>query len=134
MLTGKLDAALKQIYGNSQDAFDSYNQVEAIQTVIVVYRNGLPAGCGCFKPFDESRVELKRMYVEPEFRGIGLARQILGELECWARELGFSSMVLETGVLQPQAIALYRKEGYLDIPNFDPYVGNDLSICMEKKL
>ena len=105
MLTGKLDAALKQLYGTTQDAFDRYNEIENLDTVVLAYWNGMPAGCGCFKPFDEGRVELKRMYVEPEFRRRGIAQAVLHELEDWARELGYTAMVLETGTLQPQAIS-----------------------------
>lgn len=133
LLTGKLDAALKQLYGTTQSAFDRYNEIENLDTVVLAYWNGMPAGCGCFKPFDEGRVELKRMYVEPEFRRLGIAQAVLHELEDWARELGYAAMVLETGTLQPQAISLYSTEGYQIIPNFDPYSGNELSICMEKR-
>lgn len=133
MLTGKLDAALKQLYGTTQDAFDRYNEIENLDTVVLAYWNGMPAGCGCFKPFDEGRGELKRMYVEPEFRRRGIAQAVLHELEDWARDLGYAAMVLETGTLQPQAISLYSTEGYQIIPNFDPYSSNELSICMEKR-
>jgi GNAT superfamily N-acetyltransferase len=59
---------------------------------------------------------------------------ILNELEKWALEIGFNSMVLETGKLQPAAIQLYKKQGYQIIPNYNPYIGNELSVCMKKNL
>ena len=94
----------------------------------------MPAGCGCFKPFDSNVVELKRMFVEDKFRGKGLGNTILLELEKWAKELNFSSIILETGTVQKEAITLYKKNGFIVIPNFDPYIGNELSICFQKNI
>src|SRR5690606_27921009 len=65
--------------------------------------------------------ELKRMYVRPAFRGRGLSRLVLTELERIAVERGMARLVLETGVRQPEAIALYRSVGYRRIANYGPY-------------
>lgn len=82
----------------------------------------MPAGCGCFKPFDEKSVEVKRMFVADEFRGKGVGRAVLSGLEKWAAEIGYSRMVLEMGNRQPEAAILYRM-GYMVIPNYGQYIG-----------
>jgi GNAT superfamily N-acetyltransferase len=134
LLTKKLDQELKLIYGSTQEEFDQFNIIDNIETVIVAYINNTAAGCGCFKAFDKNTVELKRMFVDDQFRGEGIGAAILIELENWAKELGYSSIVLETGTVQIGAVALYKKYGYSVIPNFDPYIGNELSICFKKNL
>jgi putative acetyltransferase len=72
------------------------------------------------------------MFVMPESRGRRVAAQILGELEAWAFESGFSSCVLETGMKQPEAIALYKRSGYVPVPNYGQYAGVYNSVCMKK--
>jgi len=74
------------------------------------------------------------MYVRPEHRGKGIAVAIMQELEAWAIELGTRTAVLETGLAQPEAIALYRKMGYTQIENYPPYVDVAISMCMGKRL
>lgn len=131
-LTQQLDKELKLIYGQSQEEFDQYNVINDLPTVVVAYINDQPVGCGCFKPFDKKSVEVKRMYVDPTIRGKGVGAMILTELENWAKDLNFTSVILETGTEQPDAVRLYEKMGFEVIPNFEPYVGNDLSICFAK--
>jgi GNAT superfamily N-acetyltransferase len=91
-------------------------------------------GCGAFRPFDLRSVEIKRMFVLPAFRGRGVARRILESLHDEARMRGFNFSVLETGLRQPEAIALYERAGYQRIEPFGPYVGNALSVCFRKAL
>jgi GNAT superfamily N-acetyltransferase len=91
-------------------------------------------GCGAFRPLDERTIEIKRMFVQPPYRGRGLARVILERLEAEARQRGFTRSVLETGVRQPEAIALYRACGYSEIEAFGPYVGSASSVCFGKAL
>ena len=74
------------------------------------------------------------MYVKPDYRGKGVAAQILKELEKWAAEINYSLCILETGKKQPDAIALYKKSGYTQIPNFGKYVHVENSVCMKKSL
>jgi GNAT superfamily N-acetyltransferase len=74
------------------------------------------------------------MYVAPEERGRGVGRALLAALEAAARALGLSRLVLETGDRQREAIALYRRAGFRDIPPFGEYVGSPLSVCMGKEL
>ena len=74
------------------------------------------------------------MFVAENNRGLGIASSILTALEIWARELGFTTCVLETGKKQPEAIALYLKCGYTIISNYGQYEGVENSICFEKHL
>jgi GNAT superfamily N-acetyltransferase len=90
--------------------------------------------CGAFKTFDADSVEVKRMYTREEFRGKGIASMLLENLEIWAKEMGYSKAVLETGKRQPDAIRLYQNRGYQVIPNYGQYVGIENSVCFEKKL
>jgi GNAT superfamily N-acetyltransferase len=78
--------------------------------------------------------EIKRMYVAPAVRGRGIGRQVLQELEAIASHLRANRIVLETGLRQPDALALYRRAGFVEIPLFGEYVDSPLSVCMEKIL
>jgi len=78
--------------------------------------------------------EVKRMYVVPQARGLGLARAMLVHLEETARSSGAEVMVLETGLRQPEAIALYESSGYLPIAGFGFYKDAPLSRCMARSL
>jgi GNAT superfamily N-acetyltransferase len=104
--------------------------------VFLVVRDddGRPVGCGGIARFDESRGELKRMYVVPEARGRGLGRLVLERLEEEARDLGYASVVLETGDRQQEALGLYESSGYARIPCYPPYDSRELSLCFEKPL
>ena len=129
-----LDEDLTRRYGPIQKHFAQFNKVDCIQDVVVVYAEGTPVGCGAFKPYDTETVEFKRIFVSAEYRRQGLAGMILRELEMMATAKGFRSAILETGVLQPEAIQLYRKAGFEIIPNYEPYTESTNSVCMRKRL
>ena len=74
------------------------------------------------------------MYVPPALRGKGIASAVLAELEKWAKELNYKKCILETGKKQPEAIALYNKNGYCIIPNYGQYENVENSVCFEKNL
>lgn len=74
------------------------------------------------------------MFIQPTFRGKGAATLILQELENWAIENNYRYAILETVKTQPEAIALYTKNGYTVIPNFGQYENIENSICMHKNL
>lgn len=78
--------------------------------------------------------EIKRMYVAPRWRGAGLARQMLAHLEATAAAAGARALVLETGLRQPEAIALYESSGYTPVPGFGYYRDAPLSRCFGKRL
>jgi putative acetyltransferase len=103
--------------------------------VFVVVRDGERAvACGGVARFDETRAEVKRMYVLPEARGRGLGRRVLEELEAQARELGYAALLLETGDKSDAALALYRSSGFASIRCWPPYDSRSLSLCFEKRL
>jgi len=74
------------------------------------------------------------MFVDPEARGQGIAAAILADLEAWATELGYQTAILETSKRLEPAVRLYLRSGYEVIPNYEPYVGIDDSVCMGKEL
>lgn len=110
------------------------NIIELNRNVVVFYLDEKPVACGCFKKYDKKTIEIKRMFVSPEVRGLGLAQRVLQELELWAQELDFSVSVLETLYKQQEAISLYQKVGYTIVDNYGPYVGLDKSVCMKKEI
>ena len=132
-LTKRLDAELRAQYGEAQAQYAPYNIVDT-ETAVVASIDGVAVGCGCFKRYDDETVELKRMFVDSAHRGARIGRAIVGELERWALEQAYRAAVLETGVEQHAAVALYERSGYTRIPLYGPYVGMDLSICMRKQL
>lgn len=134
LLIGELDKELWSHFNDRQAVYDQYNIIENNKNVIVAYKDGMPVGCGCFKKFDEQCVEIKRMYVKPEYRGQGIAASVLNALEKWAKELNFSSAVLETGDKLQSAIHLYQKSGYIVMEKYGPYKAMPASICMFKSM
>jgi putative acetyltransferase len=105
-----------------------------IKNVVVAYIDEEAIACGAFKEYEANAVEIKRMFVEPTFRGKGIAQKVLAELELWAKELQYNFCMLETGKKQPEAIALYTKVGYNVIPNYGQYEGVKNSVCMKKEI
>ena len=99
---------------------------------LVARDDGNAVGCGALVPMDENVVEVKRMFVAPEERGYGIATQILDELERLARKFDYDAMRLETGIRQPESIALYGKAGFYRIPNFPPFEDDSSAVCFEK--
>lgn len=133
-LVKMLDADLAIRDGAEHSFYSQFNKIDKIRHAVVWLENGTPIGCGAIKVFSDEAVEVKRMYVAPEGRQKGIATRVLTELETWARELGFTKSVLETGKRQPEAIALYEKNGYVRTENYGQYVGVENSVCFEKNL
>ena len=133
-LVDLLDADLKIRDGNEHEFYAQINQTAVLKNVLVCYNNLSAIGCGAFREIDEKTVEIKRMYVLPDFRGQGIASEILLELEKWASELKYTKTILETGINQPEAIALYKKSGYSIVQNYGQYAGLENSVCMKKTL
>jgi len=131
-LTISLDKDLNHRYGVQEKEYDEHNQLEFIETVLVGYIKNRAIACGCFKGISHQTVEIKRIYVNENNRGKGFSYLLLGELEKWANELGYSKVRLEMGKGQPEAMGLYNKCNYKVIDNYGPYKNLDNSICMEK--
>jgi GNAT superfamily N-acetyltransferase len=91
---------------------------------LIAYLDDRAVACGGWRVHDGPdgpEAELKRMYVSPAVRGRGVGRAVLAELERTAVEAGYRRMVLETGVKQPEALALYQSAGYVEVPKFGYY-------------
>lgn len=133
-LTALLDADLKIRDGEDHAFFAQYNKSDHIHHIILALQNGIAVGCGAFKAFEGPVCEIKRMYVRPEARNRGIAGKILSALESWAVSEGYTHTILETGIKQPEAIHLYKKSGYHQIPNYGQYKDVSSSVCMKKHL
>ena len=129
-----LDADLAVRDGEDHPFYAQYNKLDAIKHVVLAYDNEDPVGCGALKEYAPGTMEIKRMYVPPQKRNLGIASMVLAELEAWARELSYASCILETGKKQPEAISLYKKNGYTVIPNYGQYANVDNSVCFEKRI
>ena len=101
---------------------------------LIARAGGEPVGCGALRPLGAGKAEVKRMFVRPVLRGCGLGVAILEALEKAGREAGYDTLLLETGTRQPEALALYRKAGYMESEPFGEYIGNPFSVCMTKRL
>jgi GNAT superfamily N-acetyltransferase len=93
-----------------------------------------PVGCGGVRLHEPGIGEIKRMYVDPRARRQGVARAVLTAVEEHALELGYTRLILETGIMQPEAIALYESHGYEAIPPYGHYKDSPLSRCYAKQL
>jgi putative acetyltransferase len=133
-LVVQLDAYLRILDGDDHAFYAQFNSSNALKNALIYYENNVPVGIGAYKEFEPKVAEMKRMFVLPEYRGKGIAIQILTELEAWAKEEEYTESILETGHLQKEAIALYTKLGYQIIPNYGQYIGMKNSICMRKKV
>lgn len=133
-LIAALDKSLWERYPELKSDYWGNNILEINPNVVILYLEDKAVGCGCFKKYDKNTIEIKRMFVSIEARGMGLAQAILKELEGWAHDLGYSFSVLETLYKQKEAIALYQKTGYGIVDNYDPYIGLEDSICMRKQI
>jgi GNAT superfamily N-acetyltransferase len=106
----------------------------------VGYVDGVPVATGAWRRSTvvalgvEVTAEIKRMYVVPALQRRGIARRMLAHLEATAAAAGIEALVLETGLDQPEAIALYTSSGYEPVPGFGYYCGSDLSRTFGRRL
>ena len=112
--------------------------IEALQAAnarfFVARVNNLCVGCGALILQGDDSAEIKRMWVEPQARGLKLGRRLLQAIETRAREENIAVLRLETGIAQPEAINLYQSAGFNEIGTFGAYQPDPLSIFMEKWL
>ena len=132
------DYGLSLYPAESYYALDPASLADPAVRLFVARRDGVAVGIAALvlgaPGTGEPEAELKRMFVAPEARGAGVASALLRSAEQTAAGLGVTRIVLETGPLQPDAIALYEKHGYSQIPNFGPYINDPLSLCFAKDL
>ncbi len=100
-LVALLDRDLAIRDGDEHAFYAQFNKIDMIKNALVAYMENKAVGCGAFKEYDAQTVEIKRMYVLPEYRGQKIAADILSELELWAAEMHYAACILETGKKQP---------------------------------
>jgi GNAT superfamily N-acetyltransferase len=108
-------------------------------SVVLVARDedGTAIGCGALRELGAGVAEVKRMFVRPSIRGRGVSKAVLTALEDVARDRGWTTLRLETGPRQPEAIGLYTAAGYRPIDAFGAYAGHpdaDESLYFERLL
>lgn len=131
-LRAELEAEMLARYGADTEP-GAKPTASDVAVFLVAFDEG-PLGCGGIRVLADGAAEIKRMYVRPAARGRGIARRLLVALEQAARELGCSVARLETGIEQPEAIALYERAGYRPIPYYGAYPASHLSRCFERTL
>ena len=108
-----MDNELWNELNEDQATYDQYNKVPDIEyCALYCMINEQPVASGCFKKYSNDTVEIKRMFVEKEYRGKGFSKLILKELEKWADELDLQYAILETSVHFKAARKLYTNAGY----------------------
>jgi putative acetyltransferase len=136
-LIDALSQELAQRYDFQDDGSGNFKAEDALQSrsAFLIGRVGnVAVACGAFRSLDENVAEIKRMFVLPEYRGEGYSKAMLAELERRARNHGYTTVRLETGDRQPEAIGLYERCGYYRIPNYGFYADSGHSVCFEKTL
>lgn len=134
-LINELEAYLTPLYpAESRHGFSVEKLLREQVAFFVIRRDGQAAGCGGVKLFAAEYGEIKRMYVRPQFRGLGLAKMMLDHLAAHAREHGVATLRLETGIHQHEAIGLYEQTGFRAIGPFGEYRDDPLSKFYEKRI
>ncbi len=137
-LIDSLNAELSALYsepGANHFRLDPAEVASGRGAFLIIYYKGTAVGCGAMRVLDAETAELKRMYVSPTVRGMGLGRRLVDALEQEARVLGIRRLVLETGVRQTAALALYKATGFQQIPLYGEYrFSPETSLCLGKEL
>ncbi|MEY2848489.1 MAG: hypothetical protein RI885_1154 [Actinomycetota bacterium] len=115
------------------DVAFAVDAADVARTVLLVDENDIAVAHAALRML-RGRLEVKRVIVADGYRGAGLGRRIMAAAEGVARELGYDSIILQTGDRQPEAVALYQSIGYRPIPIYEPYVAITNSLCFEKRL
>jgi GNAT superfamily N-acetyltransferase len=134
-LVEELEAQLAPLYPcESRHGYSVEKLIQQGVAFFVIRESGTPAGCGGIQLFGSEYGELKRMYVRPQFRGLGLGRLTLDHLAEYARGRGVRMLRLETGIHQHAAIRLYEAYGFQSIPPFGEYKEDPLSRFYEMRI
>lgn len=134
-LIAELEAHLDPLYPTeSRHGYSVEKLLKQGVSFFVIRENGVPIGCGGVQFFGSDYGEIKRMYIRPQFRGLGFARLMLDHLSEFTRTNGINVLRLETGIHQHDAIALYERAGFRSIPPFGDYKPDPLSRFYEKQI
>ena len=111
-----------------------FNEISNLNYVVLVLLDNKPVGCGAISNYNQTAMEVKRMYVTPSYRGQKLGECILSELENWTKELGLNKCILFMGINQPEAMKLYLRNNFSVIENYGKLKDIPDSICLAKTL
>ncbi|WP_018239556.1 GNAT family N-acetyltransferase [Ensifer sp. BR816] len=129
------DAYAASLYPAESNHMVDISTLEKPEVSFFVARsNGAIVGCCALVDAGDGTAEIKRMFVDPEARGLKVGRQLLAALEAKAERIGLEAIRLETGIHQPEAIGLYKASGYVECPPFGSYLPDPLSLFMEKQV
>ncbi|ATN34270.1 GNAT family N-acetyltransferase [Rhizobium sp. ACO-34A] len=129
------DAYMATLYPAESNHLLDVNSLEKPEVSFFVARkDGEIVGCCALVEAGDGTAEIKRMFVSPDARGLAIGRLLMEALEDGARTMGLGAIRLETGISQPEAIGLYRRFGFEEIPPFGSYRPDPLSLFMEKRL
>jgi len=132
-LTRELDACFRARIGSGQDAFDPHNRADALNDVALILDGQRAVACAALTLHPDCTAELKRVYVQPEYRRNGLARRLIAALENRASAYGCTRLLLETNPAFEDAKALYQRLGFTPVDNFGPYCSMN-TLCLGKAL
>src|SRR6185295_947545 len=118
----------------SRHAFSVDKLLRENVAFFITHYDDKPAGCGAIKLFDTEYGEVKRMFVRPVYRGLGLGKKMLEHLAAYAREHEINLLRLETGIYQTEAVGLYERWGFQRRAPFGEYKVDPLSIYFEKSI
>lgn len=134
-LVKKLDLFFEEKWGKDiADSYQDFHQLSKMAYAVVCYSDNMPIACGCYKIINPKTIEIKRMYVENKYRCQGIATFILKALEDHAIKQGYTIAELETGKDMLDNIKMYEKCGYQIVDNYDEFIGDDICVCMKKRL
>jgi GNAT superfamily N-acetyltransferase len=134
-LVGRVQQEYVARYGGPDEAaVDPAEFVPPQGLFLVAEVSGVPAGCGAWRVYPPGGVEIKRVYVVPEYRRRGVAQLVVAALESSAAEAGHTSVVLNTGDRQPEALALYSDLGYVPVPGYGRYACSPGAVFLGKDL
>jgi len=133
-LSDELHKELELFYGKGLIE-DFKNENDQMLVFYIAYNEIEEAvACGALKHFNDTTAEIKRMYVKPAYRGRGLSKLILRQLEDYAKDLNYQRLILETGLKQPEAMSLYSKFGYKPLQCYGRHINDPDSRCFEKTI
>ena len=118
----------------NRKGFIPYNISQNIGIVVIAYIDDIAVGCAGLKSYSDTDAEIKRVWVEPQYRQRHIAVDMMQMIENKAKEQHFSRTILQTREAMTEAVSLYEKLGYYRISNYPPYDRLEGAICYAKDL
>ena len=119
---------------SKRKGFVPYNASAQIPDVLIAYDDGKAVGCAGLKRYDDKSTEIKRVWVQPEYRRQHIADKMMQLVEQKAKEQGFARVILQTRPQMTKAVGMYTKRGYKLIENYPPYDKLVGAVCYAKEL